>query len=226
MIVADSALLVVALILGIAGLVAFILVIAHWVEKKRTETLELTAGHLGLSFSPKEGGELMAELAGFQLFRSGHGRKLSNVIAGDTGELQLAIFDYQYTTGSGKSQHTHKQTVAAVRSARLHLPTFYLRPETVFDRIGSVLGMQDIDFETHPAFSSKYVLKAEDEAAVRQRFTPAVLAFLESQSGITVEGGGDRLILFQAGKRCKPDQIRDWMQRAYEFFGAFVDTAP
>ena len=74
---------------------------------------------MGLEFFPDGSEALQSELSVFKLFNSGRGRQLSKLIKGESDEVQISIFDYQYTTGSGKSSHTHVQTVAAMQSPAL-----------------------------------------------------------------------------------------------------------
>jgi len=57
----------------------------------------------------------------------------------------------------------------------LRLPTFSLRPESFFHKIGAAIGMQDIDFEEHADFSDNFVLTGDDEQLVRQFFDNGLL---------------------------------------------------
>jgi hypothetical protein len=211
---------------GIVAVVVAALAIGVWYERKRTLLLAQQAQEMGLTFTPDQALGLQQELGDFGLFKSGHSRKVKNVISGETDEVRLVLFDYQYTTGSGKQSHTHKQTVALIDSPRLALPSFSLRPETMFDRIGGLLGFKDIDFDTHPEFSRRFVLKSPQEEAVRKTFNPNVLRFMETQSAISIEGQGTRLVYYRPGKRSHPTQLREMMQKIYEFYGAFVDSSP
>jgi hypothetical protein len=46
------------------------------------------------------------------------------------------------------------------------MPHFALRPEKAWHKIGSWFGHQDIDFDSHPRFSSTYLLRGGDESAI------------------------------------------------------------
>ncbi|MGI9471696.1 MAG: hypothetical protein ACR2NZ_09210, partial [Rubripirellula sp.] len=109
--------------------------------------------------------------------------------------------------------------VMSFRSVNLDLPAFELRPESVFHRIGKVLGYQDIDFESHPEFSKRYLLRGQDEDAVRAMFTPELLSFFESQEKVSAEASGDLLVFYRAGKRLKPEMIRAFMEEGFAIFG-------
>ncbi|MEM7454718.1 MAG: hypothetical protein AAF456_10245 [Planctomycetota bacterium] len=208
---------------GILIAVAAAIYFAWLYEKKRKEALGGLADQMGLEYKPDGDANVHSAMSVFSLFNSGRRRKLTNLILGTTDEVSIAIFDYQYTTGSGKHQHTHKQTVAALSSQVLHCPQFFMRPEGMFDKIGSALGFQDIDFDSHPTFSKMFVLKGNDEGAIRQFFAPPVLEFFEQRKGISVEAIPGRLVFYRPNKRVKPDEIKDLLSQAYEVFGIMAD---
>ena len=119
-------------ILAVIGLVVGIILFVRHLEQKRTEAIGEFASGLGLDFSPIQDEILLSELKIFKLFNSGHSRKMKNVIKGVTDIATIAIFDYQYTTGSGKNQNTHSHTIVAMKSDDLKIPSFTLRPEQLF----------------------------------------------------------------------------------------------
>ncbi len=207
-----------AIIILIFGAVA----VAMWYEKKRREELEALAEELGLVFQPDGDDQLHAEVSSFALFGHGGGRKITNLILGETEEVKIALFDYQFTTGSGKQKQTHRQTVASLQSPSLQCPHFTMRPEGMFDKIGGAFGMQDIDFESHPVFSGMFLLKG-DETQIRKFFTPAVLNFFEEQKGISVEARPGALIFYRARSRVNPAEMKGLLTQAYEIFGFMVD---
>ncbi|MEC9473853.1 MAG: hypothetical protein VX584_04130, partial [Actinomycetota bacterium] len=65
----------------------------------------------------------------------------------------------------------------------LQLPTFVIRPENLFHKIGSTFGYQDIDFDAHPTFSKRYLLRGPDEEAIRNTFTDEFLSSYERHKG-------------------------------------------
>ena len=58
-------------------------------------------------------------------------------------------------------------------------------PESVpyLAEMGAVLGHQDIDFASHPAFSRRYLLRGHDENAVRVLFTDVLLTRVKRSPG-------------------------------------------
>jgi hypothetical protein len=214
-----------AIIIGIAAIVAVALYINYLVEKKRTEGMQRVAEELGFEFSPKGDGPLLTELSLFNLFTQGHSRRLYNLMRGEANNLEVDIFDYTYVTGSGKSSHTWKQTLVCFGMREASLPSFSLRPETFWDKIGTWFGYQNIDFDTNPAFSDKYLLRGRDEEAVRALFGEDVLGFFERQPGLSIEGYGHRLIFYRQSKRVDPDNIRGFLEEGFKVLALFRPPA-
>ncbi len=214
----------IAIVLGVLAIIAIAIYFSWLYEKKRTQQLQEIAQQMSLTFNPAG---TLADLNEFQrlgIFKLGSGRKVANLLYGETDEVAIRIFDYQYTTGSGKNTHTHKMTIAALESPRLEvLPEFSMRPENLFDRLGSMLGFQDIDFDEHPEFSRLFVLKGPDEAAIRQSFRPAVLDWFAARPGICVEAIPGRLIYYRSSRRAKVEDYPKILGEAYQVFGAIVD---
>ena len=207
-----------AIILVIGAVIGGIFVVSHLQDKKRTEKLRQVADEMGLPFYPQGDDSLIGQLSNFPLFSEGRSKKIKNMLHGETSEVEVGIFDFRYTTGSGKSSHTHKQSVAYFRSPDLDFPDFALRPEHLFHRIGGVFGYQDIDFESHPRFSKSYLLRGNSEHKIRQLFNDEILAFFERQTGLSVEGNGERLIFYRASKRVKPEEVRSFFEEGFRVF--------
>jgi len=206
---------------GVIVLVGFLIWLFLHLEKKRANALQAIAAEIGLQFSATHHEDLSASMQKFPLFNKGRGRKIRNVMSTETDIARLTIFDYQYRTGGGDNSRTHRQTVVALESEALRLPSFSLRPESVFHKIGAAIGMQDIDFEEHADFSDNFVLTG-DEQLVRQFFDNGLLNEFAKRQGISVETAPGSFIYFRT-RRCKPEQIREYMSQAYAIYSAFVD---
>jgi hypothetical protein len=193
-------------------------------DRKRRAAVAEVAEQLGLSYAD-DGAGLLAELSSLPLFSRGRSKQISNVIQGDTDEVGMGIFDYRYTTGSGKNSQTYRQTVVFFRSPGMNLPQFELKPQSFFHGIGKLLGYQDIDFQSHRKFSKAFVLRGTSETAVRQLFTADLLSFCETKPQVSVEGQGHDLVFYRPSKRVKPDQLRDIMSEGFEVFKHFQTAA-
>ena len=206
-------------------------------DKKRTNQLARIASHLKLSFNP-ECRRTIFESISFGIFNYG---RVYNMMHGEVDNAEFAIFDHKYkTSGSGDNPgSTYEQTAIYFKSTNLKLPRFTLSPEDLWDKIGSAFGNQDIDFPTHPDFSKRFLLRGEDETKIRALFTDKLLNFFNSQQNITVEGGGNQLILYRDEKRIGPPILPDYfffkgeklakewqnfIDQGFQFFDEFVGS--
>ncbi len=190
--------------------------------KKRRQGFEQAALELGMQFFAEGDAELLKQVEMFDLFRRGHARKMTNLLKGLRQRNEVAVFDYRYTVGSGKSQSTHMQTVFAAKlEEEIFTAGFTLRPENLFDKIGEMLKVKDIDFPEREQFSKLYLLKGEDEASVREMFGPTVITFFEQNPGLCMEAKGVWLILWQQGKRTKPEMLRDFVALGQKVIAEF-----
>lgn len=171
-----------AVVIGV-GIAIVAAVASHKIEKKRTEQLAQIAADMGFSFESSSDAVHAMGLGRLPFFKRGHSRKTRNVLLKQVRGTEVVVLDHQYTTGHGKSRHTHKHTVAVFHPGEDSVfPDFEMRPETFFHKIGGLFGYHDINFMTHPRFSRRYLLRGADEAAIRAAFTPAVLDFFEQHS--------------------------------------------
>jgi len=200
----------------IMAIVAFVGGMAYWsyqARKKRREALQQLANEMRWTFSPEGEESLLSSLGGFKLFSIGHSKRVANLLRGTAKDSPAMIFDYQYTTGAGKSRHTSYQTVLCLSVGGRPLPRFFLRPEHVFDKIGDVVGYKDIDFESFPEFSKKYMLRGENEQEIRSLFGSRVVAFLEREPGLSMEGEAGHLLVYRQRRQLKMDEIRPFLEK-------------
>lgn len=191
-------------------------------ERKRVEELKVLAEELGLEYVAKS--DVPPEFKEFKLFSMGSKRKISNLLHGQADGVSISIFDYHYTTGGGKNKRHSTQTVASIRSSELAICDFSIRPEDGLDQIGSMLGFQDIDFDSHPEFSKKYVLQGKSEAAVRSLFQPAILEYFQSKDRLTLEAAPGTIVVYQNRRKAKSNEIKKLMGEVYEVFGMLADN--
>jgi hypothetical protein len=193
---------------------AFVLILVFYrkqQEKKRTRQLAAIATQLGWNFAAIAPLNMISGLERFTLFGDGHGKTIRNLMYGEASGVKAAVFDYIYVTGYGKSSQAHYQSVVYFEPRNLVLPYFSLRPESFFHRIAEALGYQDIDFAQRPEFSKRYLLRGQDETAIRRVFGERVLSFYETYPGTSTDGGGNQLFLFRNGNRFQPEEIQSYV---------------
>lgn len=190
--------------------------------KERMMIMQSAAAQLGWTFSAEAPWNYIPGLDRFALFNQGHGKEIKNMMYGEAKGVKAAVFDYNYTTGSGKNTATYHQSVVYLEPANLNVPHFSLRPEGIMSKVLSMLGYQDIDFGQRPNFSQQYLLRGENELAIRQTFNDRVLAFYENYPGTCADGGGNQLFLFRAGYRFQPQEIQSFVGLGLELMALLI----
>jgi hypothetical protein len=214
---------VIALLVGMAVIGLAIFIVHQYLEQQRREALQLLAGRMGFSYFADAEHVHQATLSQFHLFSQGHARKMSNELRGSIDDVAVAIFDYRYSTGSGRHQRTRRQTVLLLESDCLDLPFFTLRPERLYHKLASALGHQDIDFESHPTFSDAYLLQGSDQERVRTLFGTKALTYYARHPELWTEGEGQQLIYCHAGRRVDPESIQDFVQEGIDVLDLFAE---
>jgi hypothetical protein len=205
---------------------AIFAVFIYW-DRKRAEKLEAAAKALGFTFRRKPTPEDAQLTAGTQLAKIGRSRTIRNIIeVPESDGTQLTLFEFTYVTGGGKSSRTHYQTVARLRSAKLNLPPFDLRPEGIMAKIVQSLGFKDIAIPNRPAFNKMFLLHGQDEGAVARTFTDPILDYCEREKRLWLSGSGDRLLVHRENYRAKPEELEAYATRAREVFALFAHGQP
>lgn len=205
----------------VIGLVIVLLIYSHKREKERTRQLQVTAGQLGWMFAENAPLNMIPAFERFALFNLGHGRNIKNMMYGEANGIKAAVFDYIYVTGSGKHRQTHYQSVVYLEPANLFIPYFSLRPEGFLLKIFQAFGYQDIDFGQRPNFSSQYILRGQDELAIRQAFNDGLLSFYETYPGTCTDGGGNQLFVYRSGQRFEPHEIQQYVGFGLQIMNLF-----
>ena len=144
------------LVIGIAIVVlTAVFWYTHLMDQKRAEEMEALAKEWGFIYIRKPDSSNIRTLGTVEFFEEGHSQKWRNLLTKKVGDQMIQIFDYHYTTGSGKSRTHYEQSVFVMTDKALKLPKFSLSPEGFFDQVGSFFGFKDIDFDEDPEFSKE-----------------------------------------------------------------------
>jgi hypothetical protein len=142
-----------------------VLIIYSWMNAKaRRQAYEQLAQQLGLQFYPVDPWDIPSRYAQLELFNQGHSRKASYILCGKADGRDVLLFDYQYTTGSGKDAHTYSFQVAILETPIL-APRLTLRRESFLDKMASWVGHDDINFESAEFSKLTYVKCVEPKFA-------------------------------------------------------------
>ena len=190
---------------------------------KRKKDLKQLALSAGLPFDEDAAGLPYLENSGIDLFNLGHSRRSTNlIISSCAGAAKVYFFDYSYTTGSGKHRTTHNYTLAFFEFSRSIFPRFALRPENFLDKIGEMIGFEDIDIDGFPAFSKEYKLNGPDKAAVLAFFSPRTVNYFEQNPGWRIQAAGQRVIAFKKETPIPAAGYLAWMEEAKNLVSAIA----
>ncbi len=116
----------------------------------------------------------------FDLFDLGRGKQVSFQLW-RRGE-QDSVFDYEFTTGSGKNSTVHRRTCALI-SLPFTAAHTKIGPEGFWSGVGRALGLRDIEVESD-MFNSRYRVTSDDERfAVTLLDQPMIAWLLSAASG-------------------------------------------
>jgi len=196
-------------------LIACMVVVAVMREQKRQAALRVVATELGMTFDPKPPS---VPNDTFELMQRGHGRRVRNLLRGPIEDITFEVFDYTFRTGHGNNRRTHRQSVVLFHMPTARLPKFLLGPERILHRLGaSIFNLTDIDFRDDPVFSNRFVLRSDDQAAIRGVFTTDVREQMRAlPDGIVVEADGNDVIVYRRRRRISPDELMPRITEAFE----------
>lgn len=188
-------------------LVAGVLSIKTMRAMRRTREMRALARRMEWSLEAQPALDVVPDRKRLGLFTVRMHQRMRNHLSGTMGEYRVAVFDLQYSTTRGEGVEGSQQTVVHVRSPRLHLPAFALRPERVFHRPGDRVGGDDIDFGEDPEFSRAYQLRGRDEAAIRDAFGADVRAAFQGIPGTSADADGSDLLVWRRGELARPGDV-------------------
>ncbi|MDI6783453.1 MAG: hypothetical protein QME64_05070, partial [bacterium] len=194
-------------------------IFAFYRSLKRHEEWQQFAANHGFLYSKNDTLSLPDYYSEYHLFQQGHSRKAYHICQGRENNLKLLAFDYKYTTGSGKNQHTHYFTPLITESNLVFKPLL-IRPEGLFDKIGAAIGFDDIDFES-AEFSKKYYVKCADKKFAYDIIHARMMEFLLQCKNMFIEIRGDTLV-FHHGKLLSISEMELLLLAAQKF----IDLTP
>lgn len=169
---------------------------ANRLNEQRYDLVRRTSLRLGL------------RLDQFHLTTLGRAPLLSNLQCRKEEGTNVAVFDYQQEIAAGKATYTTRETVVCLRRSGARLPEFAIRPGGAGwlsrDLFEVFTGPTDINFESHPQFSNHYLLRGDNEDAIRKLFNTSVLEFFEQQAGLIVECCGNKLLIYRENVTVDP----------------------
>lgn len=133
--------------------------------RARRNALATWAAQQGLRFAPDNVRGFDERFPAFGCLQQGSNRFAYNVGTGTWHQRQVLTFDYHYETHStnskGETETSHWYFSAAIVESNVPLKPLLIRPEGFFDKVKSLFGFEDINFES-AEFSRKFFVSAPD----------------------------------------------------------------
>ena len=215
----------VAVVSGIAGILGSILWIAFHFDKKRRQQWLEVATALGFEYLTVYPGELDGIVGSSRLMTTGRQRAWTNIFTRRVDSLGVTFCDYRYATGHGKNTRVWQQTVILFWSPSINAPQFEIKPEGWFNKLGEMLGGQDIDFVDSPEFSKKYVLTGNDEAAIRDFLRPDIRELLAGMQNLCLEVRPGSVMFWFNQRRIAPLEFNAAFEQAFSVYTAMSNPA-
>ncbi|MFH1025007.1 MAG: hypothetical protein V1809_16625 [Planctomycetota bacterium] len=168
-------------------IVIAVIVLAYYgyqAEKKRREALRALADRWGMDWSEKDPLGIAGRYRYHGVLNEGDDRYAYNVFHGRRNGRETVCFDYHYETHSTDSKghrtttHHHLSAILVIPGA--NFPYLWVRPEGFLDRMGELVGIDDIDFES-AEFSRKFYVKSPDKKFAYDIFHPRAMEFMLSR---------------------------------------------
>jgi len=195
--------------------IAAVIALQFFQGQRRAKQMREVAASLGYEFDER-GISVIDRLGEFALLSYGHTRTATSLLRTEADGAKATIFDYSYTTGHDKNRRTHLGSALLCESDRLDLPAFTLRPEGLGQKLMGLAGRQDIDFEEQQKFSAAYTLQGPDEEQIRALFSADKLDFFAQRPGLCVEGSGQKMLYYRAGKRLSAKAVPSFVEEGLE----------
>jgi hypothetical protein len=205
-------------------------------ERRRTRALARLSRELEMAFAPVVPEATLARLSHFPLFSRGTERRGKNGMEGERNGVGLLVMDYTYAfaaeVGGDAYAVPYEQTVVVFPERVPNLPDFLLVPRGLFNKtldqaLGMVFGKPgDVDVSgDKDAFRKGYRVDGPDEVALRKLFDEKTRAFFAGNRGWYVEARGGQLLIYKAGVRTNPANLRARIDKSLEIRRAFLPLA-
>lgn len=224
--------LIVLMVIGVGVLIVLGAIHAQKKREERLAALRAIADRRGWRFSELKYHDHDDRYSHFEIFRRGHSRAAYDTLAGslevfgESAYAQAGDFTYKITTSNGKtsSTTTYHFSYLIVELPLRPVPDVLVRAENLFDKVSSMLGFDDIDFESSE-FSKRFCVKSPDKRFAYDLFTPRMMEFFLEGSPVpglpAIDMENSRVCFSDGSSRWKPEQIElaiAWAERFFELW--------
>jgi hypothetical protein len=179
-------------------LIVISLIIGAIASAKRNRELTALAERTGLFFAP-DSGDAHLRYERFLPFGRGSSQRTANLLHGPRGRFHWEMFDYRFRTGSGKNRRTHRYGIAVATLPGMYFHKLTMRPEGFVDKVASLAGFGDINFESHE-FSRRYHVSCDVRKYAYDLIHPQMIEYLLGCSTRHWQLYGDVILIHTPGR--------------------------
>jgi MFS superfamily sulfate permease-like transporter len=140
---------------------------------------------------------------------------IENIISTRNNNALFSVADIK--TQEGAETTTDLESVTGLKISGLSsIPKFYMEKETFIDKIAEVVGVEDINFESHKKFSKNYLVKGLNKNEVIKFFNENVLNFFEANLDYYLVSNGKDLMLHQSHNVLETKEIDALLNKGKE----------
>lgn len=212
-------------------LVTVISILSRRYERSRAKSFAKITEDLGLKFSQKDEEGHGERLQRFQIGNVGQHRRVKNIANGTWSGEDIMFCDYRFSSYSDGKVHKRSQSLV-ILTINDGCPDLSMVPKGVFHKVLSMvpegvlskvwpgLPRAHINFLTHPEFTKRFILRGNNEDAIREHFTFALLEFFEGRPGASFEVCSGEFVFssykHRYKRRCKPKELEAFFREALE----------
>jgi hypothetical protein len=184
----------------LVGFVALIILGARK-NKGRAETLKKFAEAEQINFYPEPvqgSGPFLADYKDMGLFTQAIGSARYIFEAEYNYVLRYLAFEYRYSSGSPSSSSSHTYSIAHL-DLPIQLTAMTVTPMSVFDKIGKLMGGQDIQ-TGNLDFDRNFRITGADAELIRKLISPKMMDWIEKCGEQGFEVRGNRVLIYKYGE--------------------------
>ncbi len=195
-----------------------------YLEWKRRKALERLAEELGLRYVRRDP-SIAKDFRCLDALRKGRGRYALNVLRGTYQGYSVQVFDYPYQSASVRTQGWPSASGWFFSVLLLELekefPELRIYPTSVLSKLGKMLGLQSIEFES-VEFSQAFAVKSADRKFAYDICHQRMIEYLLEHQDVSLEVE-DRYVAVSLPRRLAPWEIRRWLSRLVEIRELFPE---
>jgi hypothetical protein len=197
---------VIVIVAVMAAVISTIFYFRRAAAKARTAAIRALAHSHGWRFVAEKDGELPRAHLHLKTFDVGHSKSARNVVRFAMAGLTMEMFDYHYTTGSGKHAQHHSLSVCIAEVPHPFLYPLVVRPEHFGDKLAAAVGFNDIDFESDE-FSREFHVSSPDRKFAFALSDQRMMEWFLARRGTRVELWEAKLLVRVSEELLRPDEL-------------------